>query len=128
MRGRRTLPRPRTMALRELKSLARRTVRLEVLDERPKTRGDCADVPRPCPWVACRYHLYLTVNEETGSIKFNFPHLRPDELEESCALDVADEGEHSLEAVGELCNMTRERARQLEARTLAKVEKAKEMR
>src|SRR5688572_28414707 len=23
----------------------------------PRTRGDCANVPRPCPFVRCRYNL-----------------------------------------------------------------------
>lgn len=26
-------------------------------DERPKTRGECYGMPRPCPFVSCRYHL-----------------------------------------------------------------------
>src|ERR1019366_2346037 len=36
--------------------------------ERPKTRGDCVDGPRPCPWAGCRQHLYLEVNP-TGNMK-----------------------------------------------------------
>ena len=35
---------------------------------RPKTRGDCANVARPCPYVSCKYHLYIDVNPGTGSI------------------------------------------------------------
>jgi hypothetical protein len=58
--------------------------------ERPKTRGDCVDGPRPCPWVGCRYSLYLDVNPKNGVIKFNHPALEVEELVESCALDVAD--------------------------------------
>lgn len=26
-------------------------------DTRPKTRGECGDMPRPCPFLSCRYHL-----------------------------------------------------------------------
>ena len=26
---------------------------------RPKTRGECLEEARPCPWVACRHHLLL---------------------------------------------------------------------
>ena len=33
----------------------------------------CQQDHRPCPWVACKHHLYLDVNPETGSIKMNFP-------------------------------------------------------
>lgn len=81
--------------------------------DRPKTRGDCKDGPRPCPWVSCRYHLYLDVNESTGSIKLNQPHLEPDELEHSCALDIADAGGTTLKGIGDLLGVTRERARQI---------------
>lgn len=28
---------------------------------RPRTRAQCQDGPRPCPWVACRHHLLLEV-------------------------------------------------------------------
>src|SRR6185312_8298743 len=41
--------------------------------ERPRTRGDCADMPRPCPFVSCSHHLYLEVNPESGALKLNFP-------------------------------------------------------
>jgi hypothetical protein len=30
--------------------------------ERPRTRAECKDEPRPCPWVACKHHLYLDIN------------------------------------------------------------------
>ncbi len=81
---------------------------------RPRTRGDCANGPRPCPWVACKYHLYLDVSTRTGSIKLNFPDLEPWELQDSCVLDVADKGPVTLEDVGRIMNLTRERIRQLE--------------
>lgn len=69
---------------------------------------------RPCAWTSCKHHLYLDVNPETGSIKFNFPALEPWELAETCALDVADAGGVILDVLGTLMNVTRERARQLE--------------
>jgi hypothetical protein len=83
--------------------------------ERPRTRGECG-TERPCPFVSCRYHLYLEVNPETGTIRICFPDREPWELEHSCSLDVADEGGMTLEAVAETLNVTRERIRQLEAR------------
>jgi len=89
--------------------------------ERPLTRNDCKDMPRPCPFVSCKHHLYLDVNPETGSIKLNFPDLEPWELKESCALDVADRGGITLEEVGEIMNLTRERIRQVEVRGLLKL-------
>jgi DNA-directed RNA polymerase sigma subunit (sigma70/sigma32) len=65
--------------------------------------------------------LYLDVNEETGSIKLNFPDKEVYELEETCALDVAERGGITLEDVGILMNLTRERIRQVEALGLRKV-------
>ena len=58
------------------------------------------------------------VNARTGSIKFNFPGKEVHELEETCALDVAERGGITLEEVGGLMNLTRERVRQLEAEAL----------
>ncbi len=91
-------------------------------EERPRTRGDCASVPRPCPFAGCPHHLYLDVDEDTGSIKLNFPDLMIDELPpgESCSLDVAEQGGETLERCGDLMNITRERIRQLEAKGLRK--------
>lgn len=80
---------------------------------RPRTRSDCCSGQRPCPWVSCRYHLYLDVNPDTGSIKFNFPDKELWELSETCALDLAESGELTFEEVGNLMNLTRERIRQM---------------
>ncbi len=30
---------------------------------RPKTREDCSRVPRPCPFVACKWHLFVDVTD-----------------------------------------------------------------
>src|SRR5690606_11104824 len=87
-------------------------------------RGDCSGAERPCPFVACKQHLYLDVNPETGSIKLNFPDLEPWELRETCALDVAERGGITLEEVGEVMNLTRERIRQVEVRGLLKLKMA----
>lgn len=91
--------------------------------ERPRTRGDCADGPRPCPWVSCRFHLYLDV-KPSGAIRYNRPDIAPDELErmpETCALDVADRGGHSFAAIGSLYDLTRERIRQIVERALVRL-------
>jgi Sigma-70, region 4 len=120
IRPRRTRPRARTIAPRRLTSVELREVantRAEQA-ERPRTRAECAHEQRPCPWVSCKHHLYLDVNPRTGSIKLNFPDLEPWELKHTCALDVADDGGHTLEEVGDITNLTRERIRQLEFRGL----------
>lgn len=87
----------------------------------PATRGDCASVPRPCPYVACPYHLYLDVNPKTGAIKLNYPDLEVWELSQSCVLDIADRGNVTLEETGAHMNITRERVRQIEEKAIRKV-------
>jgi hypothetical protein len=94
------------------------------LAKRPRTRGECASGPRPCPWLACKWHLYLDVNPETGAIELNFPGVAPDELdhlEETCALDIADRGEHTLEEIGAALHVSTERARNIETRALERL-------
>lgn len=85
---------------RDAKTLPMFDVGLDRL--RPKTRGDCMTGPRPCPWLACRYHTAIDVHPETGAIKEIFPHLRIVEEPEgpglemleayhgTCALDICD--------------------------------------
>ena len=89
--------------------------------ERPRSRADCMEGPRPCPWVSCKHHLFLDVNPETGSIKLNFPDMEVWDMKETCSLDVADRGGITLEEVGEILNLTRERIRQVEVRGLLKL-------
>jgi hypothetical protein len=89
--------------------------------ERPGTREACTQMQRPCPFVSCSHHLYLDVNPATGAIKLNFPHLEVWEMPETCSLDVADRGGITLEEVGAILNLTRERIRQVEVRGLAKI-------
>jgi hypothetical protein len=123
-RRRRTRPRSKTIAM---KRLTREELRVgaamypPVDIPRPTSRAECKEEMRPCPWVACKHHLYLDINPETGSIKINFPDLEPWELQHTCALDVAERGGITLEEVGEIMNLTRERIRQVEVRGLLKL-------
>ncbi len=98
----------------------------EIAGSRPRTRADCISSPRPCVFVSCKYNLYLDVNPETGSVKLNFPEKEIWELEYTCALDVSEKGGITLEEVGEIMNLTRERIRQVETRGLEKVRTATE--
>ena len=54
-------------------------------------------------------------------IKLRFPGKEPDELDESCALDAAEEGGMTLSAIGQRLNLTRERIRQIERIALRKL-------
>ncbi len=132
-RRRRTRPRSRTIAL---KKITREELRISaamyppVEDQpRPITRGECRaggviNEARPCPWVACKFHLYLDVDPSSGSIKINFPDLEPEDMKDTCSLDIAERGGITLEEVGEIMNLTRERIRQVEVRGLIKLKMA----
>lgn len=94
---------------------------------KPRNRAECAEGPRPCPFVSCKHHLFIDVSPRTGAIKLNFPDLEVWDLGESCALDVADRGGTTLEDVGAIMNLTRERIRQVEVKALAKLEALSDM-
>ncbi len=91
---------------------------------RPKTRAECKNMEGPCPYVGCKYNLYLDINKNNGSIKFNFPDLEFDELEETCALNIIEKGETTLEDIGKHMNLTRERVRQIQDNVIEKLKKS----
>jgi hypothetical protein len=95
---------------------------------RPRTRGECVDGPRPCIWVSCKHHLGVDVDPHSGALIINFGGVDPTELHTSCVLDVADARADgvTLDDVGALLNVTRERVRQIEARALIKIRRSKE--
>jgi len=112
----------RKQMMRERRRLLSRGMLPEIVEyERPVNRSECRHAERPCLYVSCRYHLYLDVNPNTGSIKINFPDKNIWELEETCALDVAERGGVTLEEVGDIMNLTRERIRQVEVAGLDKL-------
>ena len=94
--------------------------------ERPRCRADCENDERPCPWVSCKHHLYIDV-EKPGSLKSNFPRKELWELEETCALDVAARGGETLEEIGQLLQITRERVRQIEKSFLERLQRRPEI-
>jgi len=124
-RKRRSRARARTISIRRL-SKAELNRGRELYPEsdywKPKTRSECKDMDRPCPFVSCKYHLYIDVHPVRGSIKLNFPDVEIWEMTETCALDVADRGGITLEEVGEIMNLTRERVRQVETAGLARLQ------
>lgn len=92
----------------------------EAWQTRPQSREECVKGPRPCPWVSCRFNLYLDVRED-GVLKLNFPDREPEEMSASCALDLADDGPRTLDSIAALMGMSKERARQLEATAFEKL-------
>jgi hypothetical protein len=124
-RRRRSRARARTISIRRLSKTELNLGRMMYPEEqywRPQSRGECADMERPCPFVSCKYHLYIDVHPVRGSIKINFPDLEVWEMTDTCALDIADRGGITLEEVGEIMNLTRERVRQVETQGLSKLE------
>jgi hypothetical protein len=109
------------------------------LDARPRTRGECVHVVRPCVYFGCRHHLALDVNEH-GRISVNGESMLEDPSEDeldafvdelldrvatvgSCSLDVADRnpGGLTLEAAGTFLGVTRERVRQIETKAVSRI-------
>jgi hypothetical protein len=124
-RKRRSRSRARTISIRRLSKaeLNRgRELYPDIEVQRPTMRSECKDMERPCPFVSCKYHLYIDVHPMRGSIKLNFPDVEVWEMTETCALDVADRGGITLEEVGEIMNLTRERVRQVETAGLGKLD------
>ena len=118
---------PRTVSRRQLerekiKANKEGHPSLEVIEyNRPMVREECRSTARPCLYVSCSHHLYLDVTEK-GSIVFNHPDKEPWELEETCSLDVAEkEDGQTLEEIGDILNLTRERVRQVERSALDKL-------
>ena len=74
----------------------------------PKTRGECRDVPRPCPRTRCVHHLDVERKRRSS-----------DPERETCALDVAEDMGSTLVQIGAILGVSRERARQLESEALA---------
>lgn len=133
---------------------------------RPVTRADCANVPRPCPFRDCRYHLGATqrgkgpgrrltpeqvaavradheanpdmpiarlagrhdISPETArNIARGKSHRKPrraDSPTESCTLDVADRGDHTLEEVGLAMGLTGAAVRLIEESAMRKLRHA----
>ena len=129
-RKRRSRARARTISIRRL-SKAELNRGRELYPEtdywKPRNRSECKDMERPCPFVSCKYHLYIDVHPVRGSIKLNFPDIEIWEMTETCALDVADRGGITLEEVGEIMNLTRERVRQVETAGLARLQEYRDV-
>lgn len=96
-------------------SIVKRLLR-EMKISRPVTRSDCKDIPRPCPFVACRYNTFIDINKTNGRLKIIFDMYEdPADMHiPNCVLDIVEKnGSMTLEDVGMYMNVTRERVRQI---------------
>lgn len=95
----------------------------------PRTRGECEDGQRPCPYRACRHHLWAEDERPGRPWDGKHPPAKVREhTEQTCALDVADDQEQRdargnlpRREVGRMLGITGERVRQLEERALEKL-------
>lgn len=94
---------------------------------KPKTRGDCVDGYRPCPWVSCKYNLYVDV-DYSGRLRLPFKDLEPDEIETStlCTLDYANSG-LSVSEISEVTGFHRNQIVPTEDRALRKLQRGRHL-
>lgn len=89
---------------------------------RPENRSQCVsggiNAQRPCPWVSCRYHLAIDVRH-----KHIRQHNDPEAMTQTCVLDVAELGGRTLDEIGTVFGLTRERIRQIEVKALLQLRK-----
>jgi hypothetical protein len=91
----------------------------EGLPPRPVLRAQCEDGVRPCPWVGCRYNMFLEVRPN-GNIRFRTGSEDPTSMDPrfSCVLDVADrvdegDDEAVYRELGEALGVHRSRVHQM---------------
>lgn len=90
----------------------------------PATRGECADLPRPCPRTGCPHHLHRDDEPcgrpSDGSNMRRMPIRVNRERGASCALDEAEKGEHTTPQIAEYMGLTTRRVLQIEDRAMVK--------
>lgn len=90
----------------------------------PMTRGECEDGIRPCPYVSCAYHLLWIGDDVHREVDEIYERVVVGDngdgllralaaLPETCALDVADQGEHTYDDVATHFGVTRARVQQI---------------
>ena len=111
---------------------------------RPTKRGGCS-VKGACPYVSCRHHLAVDTKQSTilSSYGDSIPGVASQvsfeawssklvrslvTVEHTCSLDVADSGPKTLDEVGELLGVCKERVRQIEEVALRKLSRLKVLR
>jgi len=77
------------------------------------TRGRCMEDGDPCPRSECRHHVHNNAKESQVT-KSSLCRI-------TCALKLADLGGMTLNEIGDLLGLTRERVRQIEVNALGKL-------
>ena len=129
----RQLPHAHTVSIKRMRMSQLRDDKADTIEhtERPRTWGECLEralgtASRPCGYLRCKHNLLVDVDGRTGSYKVTWPHLASgsygDEYgaypQHTCALRVAEQGGMTLDEIGSVMNLTRERVRQIETKAL----------
>lgn len=86
----------------------------------PCRRSDCPPRSEPCRRLFCRYHLWLDpVRNRRGDIVDYRETGAFGDTRHTCALRQAAHGPKTLEEIGSILDLSRERVRQIEEETLA---------
>lgn len=89
----------------------------------------CPDDPSGCHLFGCRYHnlrqpaAFAARTTDAAKRRHRERVLLQDyhRLPAMCSLEIASEGPHTMEEVGNILDMTKERVRQIEVRALYKI-------
>lgn len=81
---------------------------------------------RPCIFSLCRHNLYIDLRHggKDGRAVIQSPDGTLNSMRATCALDVAEHGGLTLDAVGSLLGVTRERIRQIEAEAMLRFKRS----
>lgn len=89
----------------------------------PRTRRECPN--GPCPHVGCRYHLWTERRlDRHGAVVDLRETAAFGNIEHTCVLNEIARGPLTLEAIGGMFEVSRERVRQIEADALARLRDA----
>jgi hypothetical protein len=97
----------------------------------PMSRDECRGGQRPCPYVECRFHLWLVDAESRPGRRHHRAQGGAPEAEinpvtmTTCALDISERDDKTLmpfHEIGEVLGVSDERARQLCERAVEKLQ------
>ena len=81
---------------------------------RPAKREDCLNNIRPCPWISCKFHMiWMLSKPELKDLSDDGFVDKIMNLKETCVIDVADRQGSTLEEIGQILGISRERVRQI---------------
>ncbi len=90
----------------------------------PKRRSECLNRKRPCPWVRCTHHFIWLLWDRLRDKSDDEIADCISRIRYSCVLDTVDNhGQMTLEQIGQLLNLTRERIRQIEKKAITRARK-----